>query len=135
MEDVFKHSDFITLHVPAQEGYVIGTAEFAQMKDHVGLVNCARGGVIDEVALIAALDANKVLFAGLDVFENEPTPEVVEAPVEAPSEAVDDLALASDESGDIESDENDPNAEVRYAFDRIRQTSSCFIEEHEFFHL
>ena len=76
MEDVFKHSDFITLHVPAQEGYVIGAAEFAQMKDQVGIVNCARGGVIDEVALIAALDSNKVLFAGLDVFENEPNPEV-----------------------------------------------------------
>ena len=76
LEDVFKHSDFITLHVPAQEGYVIGAAEFAQMKDNVGIVNCARGGVIDEVALIKALDDNKVLFAGLDVFENEPTPEV-----------------------------------------------------------
>ena len=76
MEDVFKHSDFITLHVPAQEGYVIGTAEFIQMKDNVGIVNCARGGVIDEVALIAALDSKKVLFAGLDVFENEPTPEI-----------------------------------------------------------
>jgi D-3-phosphoglycerate dehydrogenase len=76
MEDVFKHADFITLHVPAQEGYVIGAAEFAQMKDGVGIVNCARGGVIDEVALIAALDSNKVLFAGLDVFENEPTPEI-----------------------------------------------------------
>ena len=76
MEDVLKHSDFITLHVPAQEGYVIGAAEFNQMKDNVGIVNCARGGVIDEVALIAALDSKKVLFAGLDVFENEPTPEI-----------------------------------------------------------
>lgn len=76
MEDVLRHSDFITLHVPAQEGYVIGEAEFQLMKDNVGIVNCARGGVIDEVALIAALDAEKVLFAGLDVFENEPTPEI-----------------------------------------------------------
>ena len=76
MQDVFKHSDFITLHVPAQEGSVIGAAEFAQMKDNVGIVNCARGGVIDEVALIEALDSEKVLFAGLDVFENEPTPEI-----------------------------------------------------------
>ena len=76
MEDVFKHSDFITLHVPAQEGYVIGKEEFAQMRDGVGIVNCARGGVIDEVALIEALDSGKVLFAGLDVFENEPTPEI-----------------------------------------------------------
>jgi D-3-phosphoglycerate dehydrogenase / 2-oxoglutarate reductase len=76
LEDVFKHADFITLHVPAQEGYVIGKDEFAQMKDHVGIVNCARGGVIDEVALIEALENDKVLFAGLDVFENEPTPEI-----------------------------------------------------------
>ena len=76
MEDVFKHSDFITLHVPAQDGYVIGAAEFLQMKDGVGIVNCARGGVIDEVALIEALDSKKVLFAGLDVFENEPNPEI-----------------------------------------------------------
>jgi D-3-phosphoglycerate dehydrogenase len=76
MEDVLRHSDFITLHVPAQEGYVIGAAEFLLMKNDVGIVNCARGGVIDEVALIAALDSKKVLFAGLDVFENEPTPEI-----------------------------------------------------------
>ena len=46
------------------------------MKDGVGIINCSRGGVIDEVALIDALDDDKVLFAGLDVFENEPTPEV-----------------------------------------------------------
>ena len=76
LEDIFKHSDFITLHVPAQDGYVIGKEEFAQLKDGVGIVNCARGGVIDEVALVEALENNKVLFAGLDVFENEPTPEI-----------------------------------------------------------
>ncbi|HOD10018.1 MAG TPA: NAD(P)-dependent oxidoreductase, partial [Flavobacterium sp.] len=75
-EDVFKHADFITLHVPAQEGYVIGKEEFQLLKDGVGIVNCARGGVIDEVALVEALDAEKVAFAGLDVFENEPTPEI-----------------------------------------------------------
>jgi D-3-phosphoglycerate dehydrogenase len=76
MEDLLKHADFITLHVPAQDGYVIGKNEFNAMKDHVGIVNCARGGVIDEVALIESLDNKKVLFAGLDVFENEPTPEI-----------------------------------------------------------
>ena len=76
LEDVFKHSDFITLHVPAQEGYVIGKDEFAQLKDGVGIVNCARGGVIDEVALVKALDSGKVAFAGLDVFESEPKPEM-----------------------------------------------------------
>ena len=76
LEEIFKNSDFITLHVPAQDGYVIDKPEFQLMKDNVGIVNCARGGVINEVALIEALDEGKVLFAGLDVFENEPTPEI-----------------------------------------------------------
>lgn len=76
LEDVLKHSDFITLHVPAQSGYVIGREELQQMKNDVGIINAARGGVIDEVALVEALDEGKVLFAGLDVFENEPTPEM-----------------------------------------------------------
>ena len=76
LEDVIKHSDFITLHVPAQDGYVIGREELKLMKENVGIVNCARGGVIDEVALVEALDEEKVLFAGLDVFENEPNPEI-----------------------------------------------------------
>ena len=76
LESLLKESDFITLHVPAQDGYIIGEKEFALMKNDVGIVNCARGGVIDEVALVKALDSGKVLFAGLDVFENEPTPEM-----------------------------------------------------------
>jgi D-3-phosphoglycerate dehydrogenase len=76
LEDLLKHSDFITLHVPAQEGYVLDKEEFEMMKNEVGIVNCARGGILNEVALIEALDAEKVLFAGLDVFENEPTPEI-----------------------------------------------------------
>ena len=76
LESVFQEADFITLHVPAQDGYIIGEAELAIMKTGVGIVNCARGGVIDEVALVKALDSGKVLFAGLDVFENEPTPEI-----------------------------------------------------------
>lgn len=76
MEDIFKHSDFISLHVPAQDGYVIGKEEFEMMKDGVGIVNASRGGVINEVELIEALDSGKVLFAGLDVFEEEPTPAV-----------------------------------------------------------
>ncbi len=75
LEDVFRHSDFITLHVPAQKGgYMIGKNEFEIMKRGVAIVNCSRGGVIDENALIEALDSGKVSFAGLDVFENEPTP-------------------------------------------------------------
>jgi D-3-phosphoglycerate dehydrogenase len=73
---LLQEADFISIHVPAQADYVIGQPEFEMMKDGVGIVNCARGGVIDEVALVAALDSGKVLFAGLDVFENEPTPEI-----------------------------------------------------------
>jgi D-3-phosphoglycerate dehydrogenase len=76
LEDVIKQADFITLHVPAQDGYVLDKAEFEMMKNEVGIVNCARGGVINEVALLEAIDNGKVLFAGLDVFENEPTPEI-----------------------------------------------------------
>jgi len=75
-EELLSSSDFITLHVPAQKAYVIGKAELAMMKNGVGLVNAARGGVIDEVALIDAIDEGKVAFAGLDVFESEPVPEV-----------------------------------------------------------
>jgi D-3-phosphoglycerate dehydrogenase len=75
-EDLLRHSDFISLHVPAQEGYVIGAEEIAAMKDGVGIINCSRGGVVDEVALVEALDSGKVLFAGLDVYENEPNPEI-----------------------------------------------------------
>ena len=75
-EQVLREADFITLHVPAQKDFVIGKKEIDMMKDGAALVNAARGGVIDEVALIAALDSNKLSFAGLDVFENEPTPAV-----------------------------------------------------------
>ncbi len=75
-EDLLKEADFITVHVPAQKEYVIGKAEFQLMKDGVGIVNAARGGVIDEVALIDALENGKLSFAGLDVFESEPKPEI-----------------------------------------------------------
>ncbi len=75
-EDVLKQSDFITLHVPAQKDYVIGKAEFDIMKEGVILANAARGGVVDEIALVEALLSGKVAQAALDVFENEPTPEM-----------------------------------------------------------
>ncbi len=75
-EDVLKTSDFITLHVPAQKEYVIGKKEFELMKNGVGIVNAARGGVLDEVALIDALESGKIAFAGLDVYESEPKPEI-----------------------------------------------------------
>ena len=75
-EDVLKQSDFITLHVPAQKDYVIGKPEFEIMKDGVIIANAARGGVIDEVALVESISGGKVARAALDVFEKEPTPEV-----------------------------------------------------------
>ena len=75
-ETVLKESDFITLHVPAQKEFVIGEAELELMKDGAGLINAARGGVVNEVALAKALNSNKLAFAGLDTFENEPTPAV-----------------------------------------------------------
>ena len=75
-EEVLQQADFITLHVPAQKEYVISEKEFEIMKNGVGIVNAARGGVIDEVALVNAIESGKVSNAALDVFEKEPTPEV-----------------------------------------------------------
>ena len=74
--ELLQQADFISLHVPAQKEYVIGKSEFNIMKEGVGIVNAARGGVIDEVALIEAMEEGKVSFAGLDVFESEPKPEI-----------------------------------------------------------
>ncbi|MCA0152967.1 D-2-hydroxyacid dehydrogenase [Winogradskyella vincentii] len=75
-EDVLKQADFITLHVPAQKDYVIDEADFNQMKDGVIIANAARGGVVNEVALVKAIESGKVARAALDVFEKEPQPEV-----------------------------------------------------------
>ncbi len=74
VDQLIKEADFISLHVPFSEKPVLGKEEFDRMKDGVGIVNCSRGGTIDEDALIEALDSGKVAFAGLDVFDNEPTP-------------------------------------------------------------
>tara|TARA_A200000113_G_scaffold163421_1_gene148001 strand:+ start:420 stop:1373 length:954 start_codon:yes stop_codon:yes gene_type:complete len=73
-ETVIKDADFISLHVPAQDKPVIGKKEFAMMKKGAGLINAARGGVIDEEALLDALDNGQLSFAGLDTFVNEPKP-------------------------------------------------------------
>ena len=76
LNEVLKKSDFLSLHVPAQKKYVLGKKEFAMMKDGAVVVNASRGGVLDEVALVEALDSNKLAFAALDTFENEPKPEI-----------------------------------------------------------
>lgn len=75
-EDVLKQADFLTLHVPAQKDYVIDEAEFNQMKDGVIIANAARGGVVNEIALVKAIESGKVSRAALDVFEKEPQPEI-----------------------------------------------------------
>jgi len=74
LEKIIKSADFITLHTPFVDKALIGAEELAQMKKGVGLVNISRGGLIDELALIDALNSGKVSFAALDVFDNEPTP-------------------------------------------------------------
>ena len=75
-DELLKTADFITLHVPAQEDYIIAEAEFDKMKDGVGIINTARGGILNEVDLVKAIESGKVQFAGLDVFETEPSPAV-----------------------------------------------------------
>ncbi|MCB0396301.1 MAG: D-2-hydroxyacid dehydrogenase [Flavobacteriales bacterium] len=75
LKDLLAQSDFISLHVPKiGDKALIGKEELAMMKDGVVLVNTARGGMIDELALVDALNSGKVAHAGIDVFENEPTP-------------------------------------------------------------
>ncbi len=74
LDEVLTQSDFISIHTPYQNEYLISTDEFDKMKDGVGIVNTSRGGTLDEVTLIANLESEKVAFAGLDVFEDEPTP-------------------------------------------------------------
>ena len=72
MDELLREADVITLHVPG--GSILGAEELAKTKKGVILVNAARGGVIDEDALLAALESGQVAGAGLDVFVNEPTP-------------------------------------------------------------
>ncbi|MEK6714730.1 MAG: phosphoglycerate dehydrogenase [Candidatus Omnitrophota bacterium] len=74
LKDLFRRADYITVHTPLSDetNHMISDAEFALMKDGVRIINCARGGIIDEAALARALENKKVIGAALDVFENEP---------------------------------------------------------------
>lgn len=74
MEEVLKESDFISLHVPSQDKALIGANEIALMKPSAFVINSARGGSIDEQALLEALDKEQLAGAALDVFVNEPKP-------------------------------------------------------------
>lgn len=76
LDDLYRESDFISIHMPLtkETRRFIGAAEFEKMKEGVRLVNCARGGVLDEAELARAIQQGKVAGAALDVFEKEPVP-------------------------------------------------------------
>ncbi|MCL7754187.1 D-2-hydroxyacid dehydrogenase [Polaribacter sp. Z022] len=76
IDEILKESDFISLHTPALEEYIITSSEIEKMKDGVGIINTARGGLLNEVDLINGIESGKVQYAGLDVFESEPSPEI-----------------------------------------------------------
>jgi D-3-phosphoglycerate dehydrogenase len=89
-EKLLEASDFITLHIPVDKetGPAIGKKEFDMMKKGVILINCARGGVVDEVALLDALESGKVAGAALDVFVNEPPTDAQKALINHPRVSV-----------------------------------------------
>ena len=72
LEELLAAADLITLHVPKQAKPILGEAEFGMMKNGAIIVNVARGGVVDEKALLAALNTGKVRAAALDVYDKEP---------------------------------------------------------------
>ena len=76
LDELFRQSDVITVHVPLTEGTrgLLGREAFAKMKKGVLIVNAARGGIVDEAALVEAIEAKKVAGAALDVFAEEPPP-------------------------------------------------------------
>ena len=75
-DELFKEAHFISLHLSAQENHVIGAKEFEKMKDGVGFINVAQSGLVDEIALVNAIESGKVKYAGLDALENQPKPEI-----------------------------------------------------------
>ena len=74
--EFLKDTDFISINTPKTEGYLIDQPQFELMKDGVYIVNTARGGTINEMTLLEYLDNGKVAAAALDVFENEPQPQL-----------------------------------------------------------
>ena len=75
-EDLLNSSDFITVHIPASNKYIIDSNEFTQMKNGVGILNLSRGGILNEEELLKNIETGKVSFAGIDTFENEPKPSI-----------------------------------------------------------
>ena len=75
-DDVLSKSDFITIHIPASDKYIIDTNEFKKMKEGSGILNLSRGGIINEEELIENIDSGKISFAAIDTFEGEPNPSI-----------------------------------------------------------
>ena len=75
-DDVLSKSDFITIHIPASDKYIIDTNEFKKMKEGSGILNLSRGGIINEEELIKNIDSGKISFAAIDTFEGEPNPSI-----------------------------------------------------------
>ena len=73
-DEVLENSDFISVHIPASDKYIIDSKEIEKMKDGVGLLNLSRGGIVNEEELLKSINSGKVSFAGIDTFENEPVP-------------------------------------------------------------
>ncbi len=76
MDLFLKDLDFLSINTPKTDQYILDTPQFDKMKDGILIVNTARGGVINEVTLLDAIETGKIAGAALDVFENEPTPEL-----------------------------------------------------------
>ena len=75
-EEVLSNSDFITIHIPASNKYIIDSNEFKKMKDGSGILNLSRGGIINEEELIKNIELGKISFAAIDTFEGEPNPSI-----------------------------------------------------------
>ena len=73
-DEVLENSDFISVHIPASDKYIIDSKEIEKMKDGVGLLNLSRGGIVNEEELLKSINSGKISFAGIDTFENEPVP-------------------------------------------------------------
>ncbi|MGS0746938.1 D-2-hydroxyacid dehydrogenase [Halpernia sp. GG3] len=76
MDEFLKECDFISINTPKTTEYILSTPEFEKMKNGVFITNTARGGVLDEVAMLDFIENKKIAGVALDVFENEPTPEL-----------------------------------------------------------
>jgi D-3-phosphoglycerate dehydrogenase len=76
LEFLLKNADFISIHTPYKGSPLIDTKEINLMKNGVGIINTSEGGTLNEIALINAIETNKIKYAALDVFENEPKPEI-----------------------------------------------------------